>query len=88
MKWFDTPRVTARVIALFPGPTEPEHWHTSTSEPAGKEETRVVFGQLILYVPGEGGRSPRRPAQGGGEYYTALTLTVSRGLRPRAHGDG
>ena len=72
VKWFDTPRVSARVIALFPGQTEPEHWHTSTSEHAGKEETlRVVFGQLVLYVPGESRVRHGVVPEGKEEYYTA-----------------
>ena len=72
VSWFDTPRVSARVIALFPGQTEPEHWHTSTSEHAGKEETlRVVFGQLLLYVTGEGQVRHGAVPEGKQEYYTA-----------------
>ena len=52
--FFNTPRVGAKVLALFPNQTMPEHWHTAVGGDPGKEETiRVVAGTLYLYVPGE-----------------------------------
>jgi D-lyxose ketol-isomerase len=54
VSFFNTERVSAKVIALFPGQSLPEHWHTSFGEDPGKEETlRVIEGTLRLYVPGE-----------------------------------
>ncbi len=52
--FFNTSRVSAKVIALFPFQTEPEHWHTAVGEDPGKEETiRVVDGTVYFYIPGE-----------------------------------
>jgi D-lyxose ketol-isomerase len=49
-----TDRISIKVIALFPGQTEPEHWHPRVDDDPGKEETiRVVNGFLYLYQPGE-----------------------------------
>ncbi|MDK2933235.1 MAG: D-lyxose ketol-isomerase [Clostridiales bacterium] len=53
LTFFNTSRVSAKVIALFPGQTLPEHWHTALGDDPGKEETiRVVWG--ILYFCQEG----------------------------------
>jgi D-lyxose ketol-isomerase len=52
--FFSTDRVSAKVIALFPNQTLPEHWHPPVSDDPGKEETvRVVDGTVYLYLPGE-----------------------------------
>ncbi len=52
--FFNTQRVGAKVLALFPNQTMPEHWHTAIGSDPGKEETlRVIDGTLYLYVPGE-----------------------------------
>ncbi|NLX12770.1 MAG: D-lyxose/D-mannose family sugar isomerase [Phycisphaerales bacterium] len=49
----NTDRVSAKVIALFPGQTLPEHWHTALGEDPGKQETiRVVMGQLYFCQEG------------------------------------
>lgn len=49
----NTSRVSARVLALLPRQTEPEHWHTSAGDDPGKEETvRVVAGTVYFYIPG------------------------------------
>jgi D-lyxose ketol-isomerase len=54
LTFFCTERVAAKVIALFPNQTEPEHWHTSVGEDPGKEETlRIISGTVRIYVPGE-----------------------------------
>lgn len=50
---FATERISAKVLALFPQQTEPEHWHPPVGDDPGKEETlRVVSGEVILFVPG------------------------------------
>ena len=50
----NTERISAKVIALFPNQTEPEHWHQPVGEDPGKEETiRVVEGTVYFYIPGE-----------------------------------
>ena len=52
---FSTDRVSAKIIALFPFQTEPEHWHTAVGTDPGKEETlRVAKGTVYMYIPGEG----------------------------------
>jgi D-lyxose ketol-isomerase len=49
-----TDRISAKVLALFPNQTEPEHWHPPVGDDPGKEETiRVVAGTVYFYVPGE-----------------------------------
>lgn len=49
----DTPKVAARVIALFPHQTEPEHWHQPVGDIPGKEETiRVIKGDLLVVTEG------------------------------------
>lgn len=48
-----TDRIAAKVVALFPNQTLPEHWHPPVGGDPGKEETvRVVWGTLRLYIPG------------------------------------
>lgn len=64
----DTDAVAAKLLVLFPGQTEPEHWHPPLGEYPGKEETiRCHWGELYLYGPGEPtpapkGRPPARRA--------------------------
>jgi D-lyxose ketol-isomerase len=49
-----TERISVKVLALFPGQTEPEHWHPPVGSDPGKEETvRVVSGTMYFYLPGE-----------------------------------
>jgi D-lyxose ketol-isomerase len=55
LTFFNSERVSAKVIALFPGQTLPEHWHPPIGEDPGKEETlRVIRGKLYCGLPGEG----------------------------------
>ena len=52
--FFNTKRVCAKIIALFPNQTEPEHWHPCVENDPGKEETcRVIKGVCRFYVAGE-----------------------------------
>lgn len=68
---FETDRVACRVIALFPGQTEPEHWHESQGPDPGKEETlRVVKGTLRVCVKGENNLDPRCIPEGKERSYT------------------
>lgn len=49
----DTEKLSIRLIALFPGQTEPEHWHTAVGNKPGKEETvRLLKGCVRFYLPG------------------------------------
>ena len=55
LTFFNSERVSAKVIALFPGQTLPEHWHPPVGDDPGKEETlRVIAGTLYCGLPGEG----------------------------------
>lgn len=48
-----TERISAKVLALLPHQTEPEHWHPPVGDDPGKEETvRVVAGTVYFYVDG------------------------------------
>jgi D-lyxose ketol-isomerase len=48
-----TNRYAAKIIALCPGQTLPEHWHPPVGEDPGKQETiRVAGGRLYLYTDG------------------------------------
>lgn len=68
---FDTDKVAARVIALFPGQTEPEHWHTGRGDYEGKQETlRMIKGTLYLYLPGEDTLSLGKIPEGKDAFYT------------------
>ena len=68
---FDTKRLAARVIVLFPYQTEPEHWHQSVGKIEGKEETfRVISGKLLLYTEGEDTLKEGRIPEKSREYYT------------------
>jgi len=50
----NTDRIAVKVIMLFPHQTEPEHWHETVGDFAGKEESiRVASGKVYFYVPGE-----------------------------------
>jgi len=66
-----TDRYAAKIIALVPGQTLPEHWHPRVGEDPGKQETvRVAWG--TLYLVGEGPATPMRAAipAGKGAVYT------------------
>lgn len=50
----NTDRIGAKVIALFPGQTLPEHWHPPVGDDPGKEEIiRVIKGVVRAYLPGK-----------------------------------
>jgi len=60
LTFFNTERISAKVIVLFPWQILPEHWHPALRENVGKEEIfRVRWGELYLYVPGEAVPHPR-----------------------------
>ena len=50
---FETERIAAKILVLFPFQTEPEHWHPSVGNDPGKEEIiRALWGDLYFYIPG------------------------------------
>lgn len=54
LTFFNTDRISAKVIVLFPWQILPEHWHPAIENDIGKEEImRVRWGEVFLYVPGE-----------------------------------
>jgi len=54
-----TERISVKVLVLFAGQSEPEHWHPRVGDDPGKEETvRVVSGTLYFYREGEGALDP------------------------------
>ena len=55
--YVNTMRVCAKEMVLFPYQTCPEHWHVGDENTPGKEETfRCRFGEVFLYVDGEGSK--------------------------------
>jgi D-lyxose ketol-isomerase len=53
LTFFNTDRISAKIIVLFPWQILPEHWHPAIEKDVGKEEVmRVRSGEVYLYVPG------------------------------------
>jgi len=72
-----TDRMAAKIIALFPGQTLPEHWHPRVGDDPGKEETiRVVSGLLRLYLPGDDTLREGIIPEGKQEVYTMCNETL------------
>lgn len=54
LTFFNTDRISYKIIVLLPGQTLPEHWHPPMGDDPGKEEImRVRLGEVYLYVSGE-----------------------------------
>jgi len=54
LTFFATERVSAKVIALLPGQTLPEHWHPPVENDPGKQEIiRIIDGTAYFYIPGD-----------------------------------
>ena len=72
LTFFNTDRLSAKVIVLFPWQILPEHWHPAIGSEVGKEEImRVRWGEVYLYVPGEPVSQPKaRIPRGEGRYFT------------------
>ena len=53
LTYFNTDRICAKQIVLFPNQICPEHWHPRVGTDPGKEETmRIRWGLVYLYIPG------------------------------------
>jgi D-lyxose ketol-isomerase len=79
LSFFNTERVSAKVLVLFPNQTEPEHWHTAVGEDPGKEETcRVITGLVRFYIPGEDNMQEGFIPDGKEEVYTVRHEVVLR----------
>ena len=54
LTFFATERLSAKIIAPFPGQILPEHWHPPVEDDPGKQEIiRIIDGTVYFYVPGE-----------------------------------
>jgi D-lyxose ketol-isomerase len=74
-----TSRLSVKILVLFPGQTEPEHWHPPVGDDPGKEETiRVVDGTFHLYLPGPDTLTKGRIPDGKTAYYTCRQETIMR----------
>ncbi len=68
---FETDRIAAKILVLFPYQTEPEHWHPAVGNDPGKEETiRSIWGDLYFYVPGKDTLSKGFIVKGKDAFYT------------------
>jgi D-lyxose ketol-isomerase len=66
-----TERISVKLLVLFPGQTEPEHWHPPVGSDPGKEETvRVVSGTLFFYREGAGAVDRGAVPEGKEDVYT------------------
>lgn len=69
---FNTSRISAKIIALFPGQTLPEHWHDQVEDDPGKEEViRIACGNVYIYIPGGIDNHTSRIPKGKAEYYSS-----------------
>jgi D-lyxose ketol-isomerase len=60
LTFFNTDRISAKVIVLFPWQILPEHWHPAIGDDVGKEEImRMRWGEVYLYVPGRPTPNPK-----------------------------
>ena len=51
---FETERIAGKILVLLPNQTEPEHWHPTVGDDAGKEEIiRAISGDLYFYIAGK-----------------------------------
>lgn len=67
--YFNTERVCAKELVLFPRQTCPEHRHPPIGDEAGKEETfRCRWGTVYLYVEGEPVALPAAQVTAGKEH--------------------
>ena len=74
-----TERISVKLLVLFPGQTEPEHWHPRVGDDPGKEETvRVVSGTLFFYREGEGVVDEGAVPEGKEDVYTCRREIVMR----------
>jgi len=80
LTFFNTERISAKVIVMFPGQTLPEHWHPSVGSDPGKEEImRVRSGEVYLYMEGEPTENIKaRIPQKSSDYYTVFKEVIMK----------
>ena len=72
LTFFNTKRIAAKILVLFPNQTEPEHRHPQVGDDPGKEETiRIIKGTVRFYIPGDDNTQYGIIPQGKEDYYTA-----------------
>ena len=53
LTFFETDRISGKLLILLPNQTEPEHWHPPVGNDSGKQEViRALWGNLRFYVDG------------------------------------
>lgn len=76
---FETERIAAKILVLFPFQTEPEHWHPSVGDDPGKEEIiRALAGDLYFYIPGEDNLEKGFIVEGKSDCYTMRNEVVMK----------
>jgi len=71
LTFFATDRVSAKVIALFPGQTLPEHWHPPVEDDPGKQEIiRIIDGTAYFCIPGDDTLKSAKIPAGKEDFYT------------------
>lgn len=76
---FETERIAAKILVLFPFQTEPEHWHPSVGDDPGKEEIiRALSGDLYFYIPGEDSLEKGFIVEGKSDCYTMRNEVVMK----------
>lgn len=76
---FDTDRIAGKILVLLPNQTEPEHWHPTVRDDAGKEEIiRAISGDLYFYIEGEDNMQHGFIVEGKTNCYTMRNEVVLR----------
>lgn len=84
-----TDRYAAKVIALLPGQTLPEHWHPPVGSDPGKQETvRAAWGRCYVCAEGPDTLSEARVVPGKAAVYTARCEQVFDVGTTRTFGPG
>lgn len=74
---FETDRIAGKILVLLPYQTEPEHWHPTVGDDAGKEEViRALSGELYFYIPGEDNMEKGFIVEGKSDCYTMRNEVV------------
>jgi D-lyxose ketol-isomerase len=75
LTFVQTGRIAVKVIALFPNQILPEHWHPPVGDDPGKEETlRAIWGDTLVYLPGENTLPDGSVPDGKERYYTCRKM--------------
>ncbi|CAM4089578.1 D-lyxose/D-mannose family sugar isomerase [Zobellia roscoffensis] len=76
---FQTGRIAGKILILLPFQTEPEHWHPTVGDDAGKEEViRAISGELYFYIPGENNMKKGFIVEGKEDCYTMRNEVIMK----------